>query len=227
MQEKVSVVIPARNEAATVGNVVATLLKDPHVLEVIVVDTLSIDNTKENAAKAGARVIDEPREGFGRAIKTGFAAAKSRWIVKFDADLELFNPNVVSVLVAQHQLGVGLVKGNWLDPRDDMPMTRLMVRPAMKLLYPGLEHLEAPNSGIYLFNRDLVTLSELRDDVSADIDVMLRVHAKGAKVRETHIGEIRNNTRNKPHYNAMAETILDLFFEHHAMLIAQGELEAA
>ncbi|MEM8618064.1 MAG: glycosyltransferase, partial [Pseudomonadota bacterium] len=138
------------------------------------------------------------------------------WVMKVDADLERFDPNMAEMLAEAREPGVGLVKGKWQDPNDDMPMTRLLVRPAVRLIYPGLSHIRAANSGLYLFNRDLIDLAALVDTNAADIDVMLRVHAAGFAVIEVEIGEISHDPRNKEHYNAMAENILQLFLDHHA-----------
>lgn len=79
---RVSVIIPTRNEALSIGRVLADLPADL-VNEVIVVDSNSTDDTREIAARMGARVIPEPRRGYGRACLTGFAAALSPDVVVF------------------------------------------------------------------------------------------------------------------------------------------------
>ena len=222
MTEGISVVIPARNEAATVGHVVSVVAERPCVAEVIVVDNASWDGTSDAAARAGATVIEEPEPGMGRALKAGFAAATHSWVMKIDADLESFNPGLIELLAEAREADIGLVKGKWQDPSDDMPMTRLLIRPAIKLIYPGLAHVTAANSGIYLFRRDLIEIGCLADNNAADIDVMLRVHKAGFAVVEVEIGEIRHDPRNTQHYNAMAENILQLFLRHYAAQIQDG-----
>jgi glycosyltransferase involved in cell wall biosynthesis len=79
---RVSVVIPTRNEARAIGRVLADLPVD-QVTEVIVVDSNSNDGTPGIAASMGARVIQEPRRGYGRACLTGLAATNSPDIVVF------------------------------------------------------------------------------------------------------------------------------------------------
>src|SRR5271155_5486002 len=79
---RVSVIIPTRNEALSIGRVLADLPMDL-VTEVIVVDSNSSDDTREIAARMGARVIPEPRRGYGRACLTGLAAANSPDVVVF------------------------------------------------------------------------------------------------------------------------------------------------
>jgi glycosyltransferase involved in cell wall biosynthesis len=79
---RVSVVIPTHNEARSIGHVLADLPADI-VTEILVVDSNSTDGTPEIAAKMGARVLHEPRRGYGRACLTGLAAANSPDIVVF------------------------------------------------------------------------------------------------------------------------------------------------
>ena len=77
-----SVVIPTHNEAQAIERVLADLPSDP-TTEVIVVDSNSNDGTPEIAARMGARVVQEPRRGYGRACLTGLAAANSPDVVVF------------------------------------------------------------------------------------------------------------------------------------------------
>ncbi len=77
-----SVVIPTHNEEQAIGRVLADLPADI-VTEVLVVDSNSTDGTREIAAKMGARVLREPRRGYGRACLTGLAGASSPDIVVF------------------------------------------------------------------------------------------------------------------------------------------------
>ena len=79
---RVSVVIPTHNEAQSIGRVLADL-PTSLVTEVLVVDSNSTDGTPEIAAKMGARVVPEPRRGYGRACLTGLATANSPDIVVF------------------------------------------------------------------------------------------------------------------------------------------------
>jgi glycosyltransferase involved in cell wall biosynthesis len=79
---RVSVVIPTHNEAKSIGRVLAELPAEI-VTEVLVVDSNSTDGTPEIASKMGARVLPEPRRGYGRACLTGLAAANNPDVVVF------------------------------------------------------------------------------------------------------------------------------------------------
>jgi glycosyltransferase involved in cell wall biosynthesis len=79
---RVSVIIPTHNEAQAIARVLADLPSDL-TTEVIVVDSNSTDGTPDIAARMAARVIEEPRRGYGRACLTGLAAANSPDVVVF------------------------------------------------------------------------------------------------------------------------------------------------
>ncbi len=79
---RVSVVIPTHNEAQSIGRVLADIPAGI-VCEVLVVDSNSADGTPEIAASMGARVLDEPRRGYGRACLTGLANANAPDVVVF------------------------------------------------------------------------------------------------------------------------------------------------
>jgi glycosyltransferase involved in cell wall biosynthesis len=79
----VSAIIPCLDEETAIGPVVTAVLAQ-NVSEVVVVDGGSRDRTAERAEAVGARVIVEPRRGYGRAIQAGIAA------VRDDADILLF-----------------------------------------------------------------------------------------------------------------------------------------
>ena len=96
---RVSVIIPTRNEAQSIERVLADLSSEL-VTEVIVVDSRSDDGTPEIAARMGARVIQEPRRGYGRACLTGLASADAPDIVVFlDGDYS-DRPSELPILLA-------------------------------------------------------------------------------------------------------------------------------
>lgn len=83
---KVSVVIPAYNEAETIFEVVKDFRQRPEVEEVFVVDNNSKDNTSALALSAGARVVTETKQGYGAALKRGLDDAIGDIIILTEAD---------------------------------------------------------------------------------------------------------------------------------------------
>jgi len=85
---KVSVIIPAYNEAEAIGDVI-DMLKSvlPKHFELLVINDASIDDTSAIASAHGARVIDHKiNMGYGAALKTGLKNAQNETVVFFDAD---------------------------------------------------------------------------------------------------------------------------------------------
>jgi glycosyltransferase involved in cell wall biosynthesis len=78
---RVSIVIPTYNEAQSIGRVLADIPK--MVEEVLVVDSDSSDETVAIAREMGARVLREPRRGYGRACLTGLASVNAPDVVVF------------------------------------------------------------------------------------------------------------------------------------------------
>src|ERR1700748_982681 len=118
---RVSVIIPTHNEAGAIERVLADL-PSGLVTEVIVVDSNSTDGTPEIAARMGARVLQEPRRGYGRACLPGMAAANSPDVVVFldgdysDRPSEL--PILLAPIIEQRAditLGCRLHGGNFAD----------------------------------------------------------------------------------------------------------------
>ncbi|WP_375552946.1 glycosyltransferase [Roseovarius mucosus] len=221
MTAPVSVIVPARNEAQTIARVVSVLADMPDVGEVVVVDNGSTDATAELARGAGATVISETQTGMGHAVRAGVSAARHDWVMKVDADLDRFDTDLFSQMPAARGPGVGLIKGAWHDPADNMPMTRLLVRPALHQMFPGLSHLRAPNSGLYVFDRSLIAYNGLATDYAVDLDIMLRVHAAGYDVAEVDIGRIVHDTRDVTHYNGMAEQIFAFFLSRQPRMLTR------
>lgn len=111
MPHSVSIIMPAKNEAATLGGLVAELRSALPRAEVIVVDDGSIDETGRVAAEAGARVLRHPvSRGNGAAIKTGARAASGEVLVFMDADGQ-HDPADVPRLLAALDEGYDLVIG--------------------------------------------------------------------------------------------------------------------
>lgn len=113
-EPRVSVVVPAKNEAPNLREVLPEL---PPVYEVIVVDGHSQDNTAAvaRAALPGVRVIRQTRRGKGNALACGFLAASGDVIVMFDADGSA-DPAEIAKFVGALVGGADFAKGTRFAP---------------------------------------------------------------------------------------------------------------
>lgn len=99
---RIDVVLPCLDEAAALPGVLAAL---PPGYRAIVVDNGSRDGSPEVAARHGARVVHEPRRGYGAAVHTGLEAARTDLVCVLDADGS-FDPGELPALVAPVAAGV-------------------------------------------------------------------------------------------------------------------------
>ncbi len=113
-QVDVSVVIPCRNEGATVGGCVravrAALERCGYAGEVIVCDNSSTDGSAEEAERAGARVVRQPIRGYGAACLRGLEAARGRYLLLLDGD-GTYDLSVLHRFVEPLRAGYDLVLG--------------------------------------------------------------------------------------------------------------------
>jgi len=168
----VSVCLPARNEAETVGQIVQTISVLQHrglIDETVVMDDRSTDATAKVAAAAGARVVSVPdvlpeagaATGKGNALWASVAASAGDVIVWIDADLRSFTPDYVIGLLGPLLTDpeVTLVKGFYDRPTvggGGGRTTELMARPVLATFFPELGVIEQPLGGEYASRRSIL-----------------------------------------------------------------------
>jgi glycosyltransferase involved in cell wall biosynthesis len=128
---RLSIVIPAYNEEATLAEVVGKVLNLPDLHELVIVDDCSTDGTSQIARdlaerhSAKIRVIQHERNsGKTEALKTGFAATTGNIVIVQDADLE-YDPEEIAYVISPIARGVA----------DVVFGSRFMVRRAARVLY--------------------------------------------------------------------------------------------
>jgi glycosyltransferase involved in cell wall biosynthesis len=113
-----SVVIPCLNEEENIDRCVRLAIevmeREGIRGEVVVADNASDDRSAEIATAAGARVVHEPRRGYGSAYLAGFTAARGTYIVMADADLT-YDFNEIPRFLAELENGGQLVMGDRMD----------------------------------------------------------------------------------------------------------------
>ncbi len=114
MNQKISIILPAKNESLNIANVINNIKKHCIALgeyEILLINDGSTDNTKEIAEAHGARVISHPYSmGNGAAIKTGARNANGDVIVFMDADGQ-HNPADIPKLLKKMEQGYDMVVG--------------------------------------------------------------------------------------------------------------------
>ena len=196
---RTSVCLPARDEAATIGPLVATITAElverwPLVDEVVVVDDRSTDGTAAVASEAGATcvraddVLPEagPGTGKGEALWKSLAASTGDVVAWCDADIVDFDPRFVSGLLAPLLLepDVGFVKGSY--HRSGGRITELVARPLIALLLPDLAPFDQPLSGEYAGRRELLEQLPFTSGYGVDLGLLadaVRVLGAGGVVQ--------------------------------------------
>lgn len=108
---KISIVLPAKNESAAIGQTLAQIQQLQLAHEIIVVNDGSTDQTKQVAETAGAKVVTHPySKGNGAAIKTGARTVTGDIIVFMDADGQ-HDPQDIPRLIEKIEQGYDLVVG--------------------------------------------------------------------------------------------------------------------
>jgi glucosyl-3-phosphoglycerate synthase len=193
--QSVSVVLPALNEEATVGDIVAIIRHDlmqqvPLVDEIVVVDSGSTDRTSEVAAAAGARVVHRddilPRipavPGKGEVLWRSLLVTSGDIVAFVDADLKEFSSDFVTGIVGPllTDPGVDLVKAMYDRPLGGAAgqggrVTELMARPLLNMHWPQLAGFVQPLGGEYAARRSL--LEQLPFPVGYGVELGMLVDA--------------------------------------------------
>lgn len=183
-----SLVIPTLNEAASIGHVLRIFRQaaaeanltlfpsDPVEWEVLVVDGASEDGTGAIAAAEGARVIVERRKGYGRAYKTGFAAARGEIIATADGDATYPVETIPTLAKKVLDEGLDFLSGDRMAYLDRKSMTmehrigNRLLNTFVELAYhhyvqglPG-RMIRDSQSGFWVFRREVLSKVHLTQD---------------------------------------------------------------
>ncbi len=231
---RVSVVLPALDEEATVGAIVAAIVPftegpRPLVDELVVMDSGSTDRTIEVATAAGARVVRrtdvlaelEPLPGKGEVLWRSLAATTGDVVCYIDSDLIDFDPAFVPALLGPllAEEGVGLVKGFYRRPlrvetsevdTGGGRVTELLVRPLLGALRPELGGVVQPLGGEYAGTRELLESLPFAAGYGVEIGLLLDTHtARGLDaIAQVNLGVRKHRNRSLLQLGVMARQIL-------------------
>jgi glucosyl-3-phosphoglycerate synthase len=192
---RVSVCLPARDEAATVGATVDTIRAelmagDPVVDELIVMDDGSSDETAAIAEAAGATVVTAAEvlpeygteHGKGQAMWRSVHVASGDVIVFCDADIQDFEASFVLGLLGPllTRDDVTFVKGYYDRPLDGRPgeggrVTELMARPLISVFFPHLAGVNQPLAGECAARRDILESIPFAGGYGVDLGLLIDV----------------------------------------------------
>jgi glycosyltransferase involved in cell wall biosynthesis len=148
MSDRLLAAIPAYNEAARIGPVIART--KPQVSEVVVVDDGSTDETGNVARREGAVVLrHEANLGKGAAILSAlnyFHAGDAEFAVFLDADGQHDPAEIPSLLAVARQTGAGIVAGTRMGQTKNMPVVRLLANRLTSWVISLLAHQRIPDS---------------------------------------------------------------------------------
>jgi glucosyl-3-phosphoglycerate synthase len=213
-QLSVSVCIPARNEAATVGAIVRSV--NAHFVaqaggvdlvdEVVVVDDGSTDATAEIASTAGARVVQVSGAGGGKgeAMQLAIQSSSGDLIVFLDGDVDPFPAHFVSGLLGPVLTGdFALVKATYSRPLNGVQgeggrVNELAARPIISLLYPELAGIRQPLAGETAAPRTVLEKVRLAPAYGVELALLIDVASMfgAASIAQVELGE--RSHRNRP-----------------------------
>jgi glycosyltransferase involved in cell wall biosynthesis len=193
----VSAIIPCLDEGEAIGPCVAAVLAHG-IGEVIVVDGGSRDRTAERAAAAGARVIVEPRRGYGRALKTGIAAAMSSSTVFLFIDGDGSDrPEMIPAVLAPIEIGeADFVLGSRLrgerEPGSLAPaqivaghLAGFLIRALYGVRFTDMSPFRA-------IRRDALARLGMREESFGwNLEMQMRVAAERLRIAEVPVGQRR------------------------------------
>lgn len=226
--ERVAVIIPAKDEATTIGPVVdAVLASGDLVGELVVVNDHSLDDTATVARRHGATVIDlEHVTGKGAAMAFGVRHTTAPIVVFLDGDVVNTQPHFVPSLVAplMARPEIALVKAFYIRPLHDMPsgggrVNELTARPVLSLLYPGLGEIRQPLAGETAIRRHVLDRITLADGYGVEIALLLDV-AQTCGVQslaQVDMGIRRHRNRPLEELRPMATEILRVALERYGV----------
>jgi glucosyl-3-phosphoglycerate synthase len=212
----VSVCIPVRNEASTVGPIVDTLIAmraDGLLDQVVVVDATSSDGSASIAARRGAEVFDQsslladygPVKGKGDAIWRSLTVLTGDVLCFFDGDLTSFSPSYVlslaGALLSDSRLS--FVKAAFSRPfrnedgetaGEGGRVTDALARPMLELFYPALCDFRQPLSGQFAASRKLLASLPMSTGYGIDIGLLIDVYRRVGLggMGEVDIGQLYN-----------------------------------
>ena len=206
--KEVTVIIPAHNEEKHIGIVIEHIKKEEVIKEIIVVANSCNDNTEIVAKKAGAKVIRCMKKGKGYAMEAGLKRAKGQIIAFLDGDIINYMDNVVTTMVKPIIKGkVDFVKTKF--DREGGRVTELLAKPLLEILFPELAGFSQPLSGTIACRKVILEQMVFDKDYGVDIGILLDSYNMGARIKEVHIGNLKNDSQDWKSLTKMSKQVAE------------------
>lgn len=216
----VTVIIPALNEEATIGQVVRLAKNSPNVTEVIVVDDKSMDKTIEEARNEGATVITSTRLGKGASMKDGVLVAKNEVIAFLDADIT-YQENIIELLTSPLLKDVADFVKSYFT-RQAGRVTELVAKPLLSILNPTFPNFQQPLSGMIGGRKSFFIKCEFEEGYGVDIGILMDMHNLGARIIEVNIGNIENRMQQLEQLGKMSREVARTIMKKSKKMDAQN-----
>lgn len=205
--QKVSVIIPAYNEEATVAKVVEVIKKVSFVDEIVVVNDGSSDNTEAEALKAGAVVINhEVNKGKGEALYTGYTQIDCDIIAFIDADIYNLTSQKVEAMIRPILDGkTDITKTKFA--RESGRVTELTAKPLLNFFFPEISF-EQPLSGQFAARKEILKRINFEKDYGVDVGIVIDADVLGISIMEVDIGAIQHDMSPLADLNLMANEVV-------------------
>ncbi len=207
MQSFVSVVIPAYNEEKNILKVIKLIKNKDIIDEIIIVDNLSTDRTAEIARQAGTIVVQCNKQGKGYAMEEGLKHVKNEVVIFLDADIGNYDKNVINNLAEPVINGeADFVKS--MFEREGGRVTELVAKPMLEILFPDMYKFSQPLSGMIAGKKSLLQKIQFEKDYGVDIGILIDMINIGARVKEVHIGKLKNESKEWHSLEKMAKEVM-------------------
>ena len=216
--KNLSVIIPARNEQKSIKKVIKIVKQNKNVNEIIVVDNNSIDKTAMLAKREGAKVVFCKEQGKGYAMEKGLQQAKNEVVVFIDADINNYSKDLIEKLAEPIIKGeADFVKS--VFERTGGRVTELVAKPLLDILFPEIYKFSQPLSGMISVKKSVLSKVELEKDYGVDIGILLDMIQMNARIKEVHIGKIRNQSQQWKNLEKMSREVMNAILKRSNKII--------
>jgi glycosyltransferase involved in cell wall biosynthesis len=195
-KNKICVIIPTLNEESSIGKVIDEIPKQAledagYVVEIMVVDGISTDQTTQIARAKGARVVLETRRGKARAIRTALEGVESNYIFMLDGDFT-YSASYIPVMLQALQKYPVVIGSRLKGKREKGALGNVnfignhLLTGFANILYGT--RISDLCTGYWGFRREVVqSLNLTTDGFQLEADLLIQVARKGYRIGEIPI----------------------------------------